>query len=94
MLFGVKLIEVPNFSEMSGTDVANLFYNARHIAGNLWCFEGDEDAFNFSIGIMSEGAIDSTSDSDYDENAFIDKCAEVFGWDFTDPIPLWKMLDN
>lgn len=83
MLFGVKLIEVPKISTMSGLQVWSLFVNCRHIAGDLWCFEGDDEALPFNVGILSEGAIDSSHESDYDDEAFVKKCTEVFDWDFT-----------
>lgn len=94
MLFQVKLIEVPNFIKLSGQQVASLFVNARHIAGNFWCFEGDIEAFDFMVVEQSDGAIDSTSHGDYNDEEFVRKCTKVFDWDFTNEPPMWKVLNS
>lgn len=83
MLFGVKLIEVPKISNMTGIQVFSLFINCRHIAGDLWCFEGEPEALPFKVKVLNEGAIDSSHESDYDNEAFVVKCSEVFNWDFS-----------
>ena len=94
MEFYVRLLKVPSFNRMSGLEVATLFANARHIAGNYWCYEGDTEALGFEVTEVSTGAIDSCHPSDYNDDQFADKCAAVFGHDFSMEPSMWKVLNS
>lgn len=94
MEFQVRLLIVPEFDRLSGREVANLFTNARHIAGRYWCFEGDVEALGFDVSEAGIGIIDSCHPSDYNDDQFADKCAVVFSKDFSQEPPMWKVLNS
>lgn len=62
MEFWVKLIEVKNTSDADARN--DLQANCTHVAGNLWLFEGDEEALHPGIefSIVDEQAIEAHGD--------------------------------
>lgn len=67
MEFWVKLIEVKSTRNVDARN--DLKANCTHVAGNLWLFEGDEEALHPGIKfkVVDEQAIEAHGDDSSDE---------------------------
>lgn len=94
MEFHVKLIKAPSLNDLSGWDVFDLMFNARHVAGNYWIFEGDIESLlcGDRVSIIEQGTTDGFGD--LNDTELLSHCHEIFGMahDYADPA--WKMLVN
>ena len=91
-LFEVQLIRVPPIEQLTGPQVFLLMINARHVAGDYWIFEGDIDTFPFHVLIVETSTTEGFGDMN--DRELIEHCHDIFGMDFNDENPSYKMINQ
>lgn len=90
MDFEVKLIKVKDLKKLTGVEVFDLMCNAKHIAGDYWIFEGDEESLLSEVSVVDEST--SSGTGGLTEEELVEHCSDIFGFDFSKEKPAWKML--
>ena len=93
IMFGVKLLDVPEIKDLSGGDVFTLMAHARHVAGTYWIFEGDVESLDIDgIRVVSDG--ETEGHGDMDDKELVAHCEDIFGVELSGMPPSWKMLSD